>query len=118
MQKPRGNLGEALAADHLRERGYIIRAQNWRITGGELDIIAEKDDQIVFVEVKTRTGSTTDTAFESLTARKRAALIRTAESYLASHELTEHAWRVDVIAIALRRNAAPIIEHVENALDW
>ena len=48
-----GNDGEKRAADYLTENGYKILFKNWRLSGGEIDIIAIKDDVLVFVEVKT-----------------------------------------------------------------
>lgn len=49
-----GNLGEDLVAEYLRKCGYIIIKRNWRDRFGEIDVIAEKDEHIIFVEVKTR----------------------------------------------------------------
>ena len=49
-----GNLGEEMVADYLRKRGYIVIKRNWRDRYGEIDVIAENDTHIIFVEVKTR----------------------------------------------------------------
>ena len=49
-----GKEGELLAANHLQSEGYVIRHRNWRCGHKELDIVAEKDGTLVFVEVKTR----------------------------------------------------------------
>ena len=50
-----GNKGEDIAADHLKKSGFKILFRNWKWGKHEIDIIAEKDDMVVFVEVKTRT---------------------------------------------------------------
>ncbi len=118
MQTSQGKVGEGLAAAYLRAHGYAIRAQNWRMVGGEIDIIAERDGVIVMVEVKTRSSADTESAFASITPRKRTTMIRAAESYLAAHDLSDAAWRIDVIAVALRGKAQPLIDHVEDALGW
>jgi putative endonuclease len=113
-----GERGEQLAADYLRARGYTIVAANWRSPVGEIDLVAQQGETLVFVEVKTRTSPNTETAFASITPRKRATLTRMAYKYLNDHGLDDALWRVDVIAIALPRNGKPTLEHVENALDW
>ena len=117
-RQQRGQNAEALAANFLRERGYSILTTNWHCRYGELDIVARQDETIVFVEVRARSAGGTATAFESIGARKQARLTAAAQSYLAAHELDEVSWRVDAIAVGLRGSAAPVIEHVENALDW
>jgi putative endonuclease len=113
-----GQRGESLAVDYLRAQGYVILGNNWRCTLGELDIIAQKDDTLVFVEVRTRVARNTEDALASITLQKRARLLRAIHIYLKVHGLSDANWRVDVIAVALPRNAAPVIDHVEDALDW
>ncbi len=115
-----GQRGETLAANYLRAQGYTILEVNWRCAQpkGELDIIARDGATLVFVEVRTRHSPTTETAFASITMRKQQKLIRTVELYLQTNNLTDHAWRIDVVAVALPRAGQPIIEHVEDALDW
>jgi putative endonuclease len=113
-----GQRGEKLAAAYLQNQGYTITATNWRCTLGELDIIARKDDTLVFVEVRTRNAQTTEEAFASLSLHKQIRLQRLAYAYLSAHELDEIDWRVDVVAVAILRSGQPVIEHVENALEW
>lgn len=118
QRRPFGQQGEKLASDHLQSRGYAIIETNWRCQHGEIDIIAHNDSAYVFVEVRSRHAETTEASFESITPRKRAKLTALAHAYLAAHNLENANWRVDVIAIALPRVGHPIIEHVEDALDW
>jgi putative endonuclease len=116
--KTTGNYGEQLAAGYLRDNGYDIVTTNWHCQHGEIDIVARKEDMLVFVEVKTRRTTSTQAAFASITPKKRERLIASAYAYL--DEYTENdsdsAWRIDAIGVALSR--PPVIDHVEDALDW
>lgn len=119
MSKKRtGAYGEEIAANYLRHNGYTVVATNWRCPRGELDIIAQDGDVLVFVEVKTRRTADTSDAFLSVTPRKRQRLIDSAYSYIASHRPDNPQWRIDVVGIALPHSGQPLIEHVEDALDW
>lgn len=113
-----GQRGEQMAAAFLQHHGYTIVTTNWRCPHGELDIVASKDDILVFVEVRTRRSETTDEAFESIKSFKQDRLQRLAYAYLSENNLPDALWRVDVIAIAIPFRGQPIIEHVENALEW
>ena len=114
-----GQRGEQIAADYLRNKGYAVIAQNWHCTYGEIDIVAQYQDTLVFVEVRSRHTETTEVAFESITARKRERMVNSAYVYLEAQGLsTETLWRIDVIGIALPRSGSPTIDHVENALGW
>lgn len=113
-----GQRGESIAARHLIARGYAILGLNWRCAAGEIDVIARDGETLVFVEVRSRHSGSTETAFQSITTRKQAKMIRAAELYLTQHQLEAATWRIDVIAVAIPKNGAPLIEHVENALDW
>lgn len=117
-KKQTGNHGEALAARFLEKNGYVIVETNWHCIGGELDIIARKENTLVFVEVKTCRGDTVEAALMQITPAKRRRL--TASAYTYVHEKQHEAllWRIDVIGIALPYRAQPVIEHMEDALDW
>lgn len=113
-----GTLGEQLAAQHLTQQGYIILARNWHCRAGEIDIIAEKQDCLVFVEVKTRRNASAESAFMNITQRKREKMVAAAHAYLAESGLEDRLWRIDAIAIALGQQGKQIIQHVEDVLDW
>lgn len=114
-----GHYGEAIAQKHLRTAGYIICDTNWHCRAGEIDIVARQGDQWVFVEVKTRRGALTAEGFAGITPRKADRLVAAIYAYLDAHDLRDDArWRVDAIAVALPPGRAPIVEHVEDALDW
>ncbi len=113
-----GSDNEQRAAQYLQNKGYQILGMNWRCKNGELDIIAQDDKQIVFVEVRSRHAVSTEAAFESVTLQKQNKLIRLAYHYLEAHHLGDVDWRIDVIAIAMPRSGEYLIDHAENALEW
>lgn len=113
-----GAQGESLARQYLINRGYEIVASNWSTRYGEIDIIARASGVIVFVEVKTRQDSDTESAFAGITRAKHERLLKAAYQYLHERELDEARWRIDAIGIALQRRGQPIIDHVEDVFDW
>lgn len=118
LRKTTGDQGEHIAAAYLQKHGYEIVAQNWRWALGEIDIVARQDDVLVFVEVRTRRRPTTEQAFASISPRKQARMIQSVYAYLEAHSIDEEAqWRIDVIGVGLN-GGEPIVEHVEDALDW
>jgi putative endonuclease len=100
-RKHLGAAGERLAAEHLRAAGYVIRAMNYRCAVGEVDIIAEEDGDVVFVEVKTRRGVAFGLPEEAVTPSKQRKLIAAAQTYLEEAETPDVSWRIDVVGIAL-----------------
>ncbi len=114
-----GAAGEKIARDYLRAKGYSIVASNWSTTFGELDIVAKRDDLLVFVEVKTRRGASTESALEAVTPAKHERLLKAAYQYLHEHDIdADSQWRMDVIAVAIAAKGRPQIDHVEDAFDW
>ncbi len=113
-----GILGEHIAHDLLEEKGYHVLETNYRCPDGEIDIVARKQDILVFVEVRTKTGSTFGTPEESITPRKCEKLRLTAEHYGQNHEGLPENWRIDFIGIRLGRNLKVTrIDHIENAVE-
>lgn len=98
-----GRWGEALAAQVLRARGYALVAHNWRCQAGEIDLIAQDEGVWVFIEVRTRRGTTHGIPEETITSTKRERLMATAMAYLAEHDLNDVDWRIDVVAIEVSR---------------
>ncbi|MDM8532264.1 YraN family protein [Anaerolineales bacterium HSG25] len=118
QRKKTGNQGESIAVEYLIQQGFSIIERNWRCAIGEVDIVAQQAEVLVFVEVRTRHGQKYGRATESITPTKQQRLIALAETYLQQHEdYADSAWRIDVVAIQLGRHA-PQIEHVENAVGW
>lgn len=111
-----GALGEDLAAEFLESAGLVVLARNWRSRYGELDLIAEDGDTVVFVEVKTRTGLGYGTPAEAVTAVKVDRIRRLAALWLSSHERRWRRIRVDVVTVLLPSRGAPLITHRRQVL--
>ena len=115
-----GARAEALAIDALQRRGYRLVEQNWRCAAGELDAIMVDGGELVFVEVKARTGSGHGAAEEAMTAPKARKLALAAEWYLSEHpEFDDWIWRIDLIAITLDYSGAVVrFRHIANAAQF
>ncbi len=99
-----GRTGERLAAEELTRRGYHIIERNFRCRHGEIDLIAEDANDLVFVEVKTRRGNAYGLPEDAVTARKQQKIVQVATYYLALHTCSERSWRIDVVAVQLSAN--------------
>jgi len=110
-----GPLGERLAAEFLRKRGFKILRRNCRSQLGEIDLIAREGDEVVFIEVKTRTGTTWGDPAEAVSPSKQRKLSLTALGFAEQNKLREHPLRFDVIAVVLRAEGEPEITHYPNA---
>lgn len=112
-----GLFGEAETAAYLRRRGYAVLAHGYRCRFGEIDLVAEKDGVLCFVEVKLRSGLAYGLPRESVDARKRERLRRTAAWYLSERELDAPA-RFDVAEVYVEQKDAPRVtrlHYIENA---
>ena len=98
-----GNYGEYIACRILKERGYLILHQKYYTRYGELDLIAKDQNQLVFVEVKTRIGKVYGGGLEAITKRKRNHLVRSALCFLQQHNFQDLPCRFDIIALNLDR---------------
>ena len=96
-----GNRGEDIAAKFLADKGYKIIGRNFRIRGGEIDIIAIDNDTLVFIEVKTRTSNKFGTGLEAITYWKLKALIKSAEFYKLQHKNLPELMRIDAVIVML-----------------
>jgi putative endonuclease len=113
-----GNFGERVAASHLEAKGYAILERNWSAPEGEIDIIAAKPDEIIFVEVRSRRGRTFGTPEESITGRKAAHVRAAAAAYLMEHPDAPETQRIDVIALELDAKGRVLrVEQIENAIE-
>jgi len=81
-----GQWGERRVARHYESAGYVVLDQNWRVRGGELDLVMARGDEIVFCEVKTRSSGRFGSGFEAVDQRKQRFLRRTAMSWLDAHD--------------------------------
>lgn len=112
-----GGRGESLAAEHLRAAGYTIIARNWRSRAGELDLVAQHGDEVIFVEVKTRHSGDWSPE-EGVGPLKAERLLALAYAYLDAAGLPESTpWRIDVIAVELDRGGRLVrLEQIEHAV--
>ena len=94
-----GKLGEDLACSELRRRGYAILARRYRTRAGEIDIVAREGRTIVFVEVKTRTGSAFGGGAAAVVGRKQRRIMRMAVDYLLRRRLADQPCRFDVVVV-------------------
>ncbi len=107
-----GRAGEELAAQYLRDKGYSILDRNWRCDQGEIDIIARQQNEVVFVEVKTRSGLKFGHPFEAITSAKLARMNRLAYAWCAQTSDRVPRIRVDVIAVIAPPDSEPRVEHL------
>lgn len=108
-----GRHGEQLAYTHLIKQGYHILERNWRFGKEELDIIAKKDQLIIFVEVKTRENGYLGDPVEAVTPGKQKTIIKVANEYLIQKNIDLES-RFDIIGIVHNKKATSL-EHIEDA---
>src|SRR3989344_5394776 len=94
-----GNYGEDLAIKYLKNLGYKILERNFRIRGGEIDIVAKDGDYLVFVEVKARWSHEYGLPVESITPWKIKALLKTALFYCVKIKWGDRPYRIDMVSI-------------------
>ncbi len=118
-RKSLGRLGEELTARALQARGLHIRERNWRCPVGELDIVAEEGDVLVFVEVKTRRGKEFGVPEEAVTPTKRAKLIELAATFVQQSGW-QGDYRIDVAAVELTPGGKLLrLDIIQNAVgEW
>ena len=116
-RKEIGAIGEKLATDYLKKRGYKIIQRNFRCRDGEIHIIVQKGECLVFVEVRTKRSTAFGTPEESIGSFKKEKLISLANAYLQSCDNVPLSWRIDVVAVELGpNNKVSRLEHIENAV--
>jgi len=112
-----GILGEKLAGDFLKKRGYRIYETNYRCPEGEVDIVAGHKDSLVFIEVRSKRSLEFGSPEESITPTKMERLRAVAAHYRQTHNNLPLLWRIDVVAVEIDRQSKPLrIELIENAV--
>ena len=109
-----GRWGEAVARRYLEEQGYTIRDKNYRCSSGEMDIVAQKNRTLVFVEVKTRRSTSLGEPVEAVSPGKVKKLREIAGRYLAETPIRYGDVRFDVISIMVE-GEAPELTHLKAA---
>ncbi len=110
-----GKYGEDLACAYLKTKGYKIIERNFRIRGGEIDIIALDGKTLVYVEVKTRTTFEFGRPEESITWQKLKFLERVAKFYRASRPNLPAQERIDMVSVNLKDNQTYRVNLIKNA---
>lgn len=113
MSLQTGLTAEDLARDYLLRRGLIWRASNYRTRIGEIDLIMQDGDYLVFIEVRARSSAEYGTALESITLTKQQKIMRTAALYLQRYSKVEqYVCRFDVVGL---QGHPPKISWIKNA---
>ena len=115
-KRSRGNFGEDYVAEFLLRHDYEIIRRNYQIRGGEIDIIAKKNDVLAFVEVKTRTTGALVSGEEAVTSGKRKLIIRAAERFLSEYN-EAICGRFDVAAVDIDNGKVVKLRYYPNAFD-
>ena len=112
-----GILGEKLAGDFLKKRGYRILETNYRCPNGEIDIVAKHKESVAFIEVRTKTSLEFGSPEESITPAKKERMRNAAFHYRQTHTELPLLWRIDVVAVEVnKKGELSRIELIENAV--
>lgn len=116
MKKRIGLIGEKLAEKYIRDKGYRILERNYRTRLGELDLIAYRENIIIFIEVKTRTSNSFGTPSQSINRKKQKTIKNLSQQYILGKKLNKgpFVYRFDVIEVFLLGKKYKI-NHIEAA---
>ena len=112
-----GDWGEEYARRFLERKGYSILESNYRSQYGEIDLVAQEGECLVFVEVKSRRTGAFGRPEESVTEAKQQKLVQAALDYMQVKGLEEDEWRIDVVGIEAG-GSRPRVRLVRNAVAW
>ncbi len=108
MSKALGAKGEQLAAEFLLKNGYEILERNFRYDRAEIDLIAKKENTIVFCEVKTRKSNVFGVGEDAVDPKKRNQIRKAAEGFISGRGLEDHEFRFDVIVVDVAEHSTRI----------
>lgn len=113
-----GLQGEEVAVRYLEGKGYLILGRNYRTSTGEIDVVAQEGETLVFVEVRARSSRQYGLPEESVTPAKSQRLIEVAQGYLQEEGVdAETHWRIDIVALEFAPSGELLrVEHIENAV--
>ncbi len=113
-----GDFGERVAASHLEAKGYTILERNWAVREGEIDLIASRGNNLIFVEVRSKRGGAYGTPEESITGRKAEHVRAAAAAYVQLHPDAPANQRIDAVVIELDAKGRVLrVEQIENAIE-
>lgn len=116
-KKQTGNCGEAVCARYYEKHGFTVCARNFHSRFGEIDVIAENADQLIFIEVKTREEGQRTLPCEAVDRAKMRRLARTAQAFLMQYGETEKQMQFDVFEVLTRGGRPALCRRIENAFD-
>lgn len=117
MKQKLGKAGEIVAKDFLESQGYVILAMNWRYSHKEIDIIAQYESLLVFIEVKTRRKKTNLLPQDLFSKSKQRYYIACAFAYRNRFGMEEYGVRFDIICIHASKDSLDVIEHWRDVID-
>ena len=115
MKKDFGKKGEDTACEYLKVKGYEILERNFQTKRGEIDIIAQEADTLVFIEVKARHSRTFGLPEESVRGAKLRTIERIGQFFRQTHRDLPEAERIDVVAIEFAGDKVDRVELIKNA---
>ncbi|MBX9927877.1 MAG: YraN family protein [Gemmatimonadaceae bacterium] len=111
-----GRWGERIAAKWLERDGWVVRERRWRDGRRDIDLIAEREGVVAFIEVKARSGEQFGDPVEAVHLRKQRELIRAARVWMARHGVDTAAYRFDVVGVPLKGRSV-WIRHIPSAFE-
>jgi putative endonuclease len=114
-KREKGKAGEGLASQYLENLGYQIIERNFQYGHGEIDLIANDGNELVFVEVKSRKSLEFGPPEYAITKGKLDQIKKVATAYLVQKDLHDQICRIDVVTILLQTNQEPVINLYRNA---
>lgn len=112
-----GKIGENVATQYLFNKGYQIIEKNFYCKQGEIDIIAKDKEEIVFIEVKTRTNKNYGRPIDAITSYKKKHIIKSTEYYLFKNRLENMPIRIDVIEVYEKADNKYFVNHIKYAIE-
>lgn len=112
-----GQEGEALAAAYLEKKGYQVLERNYRIRFGEIDLIAQDHETLVFVEVKARRSLRWGSPAQAVHYHKQGKIFQVAQLYLMRQEQEDVPCRFDVVEVVISKDGTSKIHHILNAFE-
>lgn len=112
-----GKIGENVATQYLMQKNYQIVERNFYCRQGEIDIITKDKNELVFIEVKTRTNKVYGRPVDAITAYKKKCIMKSIEYYLFKYKLEDIPIRIDVIEVYEKTENKYYVNHIKNAIE-
>lgn len=103
-----GRIGENIIADYITKLGYKVVERNFECNQGEIDIVAKDKEELVFIEVKTRTDISYGEASEAVTNTKKRHLINSIKYYIYKQKLENQPIRIDVAEVYINKGKVKV----------